>query len=173
MRKLASKQLVQLGSAVLAAAAFLFIAHSKLQLDSSTAIVCFSVGAIAVAYVTFRLYPFQERGLLKCRPPVPVTEIFATHYSGSNIPWNSFERYWKQVASILGEPAEMLRPSDRFDNELRPRTPLDESNDDLVRFVVKELGTSIRTDIDRTETLDSLIRLLCLRKPKEPEEGGR
>lgn len=170
MRELALKQSVRLGVSVLVGMLCLLFAYAKSHLDSAIEVIFLSGGALAAAYATFILYPFQERALLKGRSSMPIKEIFAKHYSDSNLPWDSFERYWREIASILGESAEVLRPSDRFDKELKPRTPLDESNDDLVRFVLKELGTTVQADLKETETLDSLIKLLCLRKPNKAED---
>lgn len=169
MRQLASKQWVRVGTAILSATAFLLVARSKLQLDFPVAITFFVVGAFVVAFATFKFYPFQERLLLKGRSRMSVSEIFATYYAGSELPWGSFERHWKKTASILGEPAEILRPSDRFDNELRPRTPLDESNDDLVQYVLKQMGPRVQGDLKKTQTLDALIKLLCSLESQKSE----
>jgi len=129
----------------------------------NTVVVVFSVCvALIIAGTFYFIYPFRERPLLENRKPKSVKEIFSEYYSQSGIPWNLFERHWVKIADFLGESPLMLRPTDRFDRELKPRSPIDITNGDLARYVQDCLGKDAMAQ--NVETMDSLIILLCAKE---------
>lgn len=144
---------------ILAGGAFLATARGNSRPDSATTLILFGCGALITACAVFFLDPFGKRTLLRERKPMSPREIFAEYYAQSGLRWDSFEHHWLQIAERLGESPQLLRPADRFDNELKPRSPLDVSNGDLVFYVQEELGNQVK--FEEIKTLDSLIKLLC------------
>lgn len=146
---------------ILCGAGLLLLAHAQGRLDSLPSIAIFGCCAAICALAVFFLYPIHTRAALQGRVPWPLRDLYADGYSQTGIEWESFRDNWTQVAKCLGESPEVLRPTDRFAKELKHRSPLDWSNDDLVEFVRQRLGKEAR--LDTIETMDALIKLLCSR----------
>ena len=100
-----------------------------------------------------RTRPIQDR------PSIKLEDIYRDNYASRDVLIEIFRKHWLAVAKILEEDPTKLRPTDRFDMELRYRNPLDQSNNDLLDYARKALGRTC--DLSNIATLDELIILLC------------
>ena len=92
-----------------------------------------------------------------------VNDIFTEYYRDSGLEFHDFSEVWSLIAFHLGIAPERLRPTDRFDYELRPEegTELLDELEDLTVFVRVEAdrrGKSL--DVQQVKSIDDVLKLL-------------
>lgn len=152
-------------------------------------LLCFT-GGIVILHTFFPTLPLSSYGLGLLLCLSIVTMLFSTRYvkrarlshltgreamSPEEICRQYFDpaglrqevlvRQWREAANNLELPAELLRPTDRFDTELKPLAgwPLyDDQIEDLFAWATrraKALGTTI--DLTGVQTLGDFVTLLA------------
>jgi hypothetical protein len=120
-------------------------------------IIVATVGVICV-----HLFRVRPRAEISKRSPISVAELYRLHYLDSGILQPDFEKHWMKIAVALEEPAELLRPSDRFAVELPARGYFDYSNDKLIEYARGCLGSEFK--LESIASLDQLVRALSLNR---------
>lgn len=152
-------------------------------------LLCFT-GGIAILHTFFPALPISSYGLglLLClsivtalfstryvkrarlsrltgRAAMSPEEIYRQYFDAAGLRQEVLVRQWREAASSLELPAELLRPTDRFDTELKPLSgwPLyDDQIEDLFAWATrraKALGTTI--DLTGVQTLGDFVTLLA------------
>lgn len=122
----------------------------------------FGLAAAVWSYTSSRR---KRRNVFDAREPLASEEIFARYYVDSGIGKDVVMRLWTDCARALKVPAEKLRPTDRFEDELSASdfwASLDDPKDDLAEYAMalaKRRGTTL--DLKATKTFDDLIRALA------------
>jgi hypothetical protein len=101
------------------------------------------------------------------RPNMRTEEIFLKFFSECRLDPADFEAVWDLIAFHLGIPAGQLRPTDRFDSELKPEkgAELLDEIEDLTVFVRAEAEKRGKQfDLYRLHTLSDLVMLLVNKK---------
>ena len=110
----------------------------------------------------------KRRTVFGGREPLAAEEIFARYYVDSGLDERVVVHLWNDCAAKLKVPAEKLRPTDRFDQELAAAdswSSLADPREDLASYALsraKKLGTTV--DLKSPKTLNDLIRQLALRE---------
>jgi hypothetical protein len=149
-------------------------------LRTLTWIVAVIFPVIVLTGVSPRLVRSKRLSRLREREILPFDDFYATFYFGSGLDKNSVVAALKSVSETLGLPAGLLRPTDRFDKELRPPagyeacegiTHLDSGLDRMWRSRRSPTGVLDRKPI---VTLGDYITVYCelLRLP-EKKKGRR
>lgn len=103
-------------------------------------------------------------------------EIYRQYFDDAGLRQEVLVRQWRVAASSLELPAELLRPTDRFDTELKPLTgwPLyDDQIEDLFAWATrraKVLGGAI--DLTGVQTLGDFVTLLTRLEMGIPATSG-
>ena len=115
---------------------------------------------ISIVYVRrIRRQPFVNR------EPLTPEEIFSTYYKEDGLRDEVFVRLWQEIAALLALPAEKLRPTDRFDQELKPLDHWQFYDNDLEHLLVwvnryaDERG--VKLNVQAFRTLDDVVRALA------------
>ena len=121
-------------------------------------ILC-ALGIAAISVVMRQRLPLKlER--FTGREHLPIEHIHDRFYPGYDM--GRFIELWKEVASVVEVPPELMRPTDRFDQELGPVKGFEISSemDDLVEALIRRCK---RQQLDyrhvKVETVDDYIRL--------------
>src|SRR6185312_5203541 len=96
--------------------------HSEFVNVSAFVIASIFACISAFLLIKKRTRPIQDR------PSIRLEDIFRDNYASRDILIDLFREHWLAIAGILEEDPTKLRPTDRFDIELRYRNPLDQSN---------------------------------------------
>jgi hypothetical protein len=123
--------------------------------------VCGGMAAlVSIMYVRqIRRQPFTNRESLTSE------DIFSTYYKESVVRDEMFIRLWTEIAALLALPAEKLRPTDRFDQELKPLDHWEFYDDHLehlfawVSRYADQHGAKI--NLQEFTTLDDVVRYLA------------
>jgi hypothetical protein len=93
--------------------------------------------------------------------------IIVPHFANGGFEKDRIVRLWNDCADRLKVSPDRLRPTDRFDHEMRARdfwASLDDPKDNLARHVIsraKQLGTTIELD-DVTTVAELVLRLAAI-----------
>ena len=105
-----------------------------------------------------RLEPFSNR------EPLSPEQIFSRFYKENNLREEAVVWIWREVANILAVPPEKLRPTDKFDDELKPLAGWHFYDDHLEHLLVwaRKFARRRGTEIDPTEfkTVDDIVKRL-------------
>ena len=101
---------------------------------------------------------------LKNRPELLPTEILSQFYPDTAWDADSVIDLWNEVAAEMGLPPGVLRPSDRFGEELGPFVVTSESLDALYYKASKRAHRQGGIQLERISTVDDYIRAFALRK---------
>lgn len=121
------------------------------------------VGVLSYLFSTWYVRRVR-RNRLTGREAMSPEEIYAQYFDAAGLQQEVLVRQWREAASSLELPAELLRPTDRFDTELKPLAgwPLyDDQIEDLFAWATrraKALGTAI--DLTGVQTLGDFVTLL-------------
>ncbi len=123
--------------------------------------VCGGTAAfVSIVYVRrVRRQPFADR------EPLTSEAIFSRYYKEDGLRDEVFIRLWQEIAALLALPAEKLRPTDRFDQELKPLDHwefYDDHLDHLFAWVSRyadQRGAKI--NLQEFTTLDNVVRYLA------------
>ena len=105
----------------------------------------------------------EKRRRLGGREPMTSDEFFNTYYAGTSIKQGTTDAVLRLVASSTGFPRDRLRPSDRFDRELRPIEGWEfDDGTAEVSWLAESIARNrdIRAEEANIRTLDDLIRFL-------------
>jgi hypothetical protein len=116
---------------------------------------------ISISYVRrARMKPIAHRQSL------PPEEIFLKYYKDIGLREDVVIHIWREIAGILALPAEKLRPTDRFNDELKPLGGWYHYDDHLSWLFAwaEKYARSHGAKIDPAEikTLDDLVRCLSV-----------
>jgi hypothetical protein len=93
-----------------------------------------------------------------------VDEVFSRYFADRGLQKEAVARHWHECAGRLRLPAQLLRPSDSFDQELKSLRwldPFDDRKDDLAQYALGEANKRQRTlDLESVRTLGDLIAAL-------------
>lgn len=99
------------------------------------------------------------------RLDLPDDIFFAKYYAHSGLPKEAVTSIRRLVAEELEVPHGRLRPSDRFDQELRPAEGWEAWDDGLevlkAALTTRRRGSGKRIDWNAIRTLDDFIRAAC------------
>lgn len=127
-------------------ATLLYLPHVLLgrQLTSTTHV--FVLGVVAIVTLGFIHTSYMARRKYKRvfggRAPRDPEDVFSTNYASRGIDRDAFVRTWRECATVLGIPPDLIRATDRLNVELAPVGyfhGLDHPLDDLGRLVTKRL----------------------------------
>ena len=116
------------------------------------------------------VYHFLSKSYVDCkkkriehRKELMLNEIYDTYFSSATLKQNTFNKLWTEVADTLHFPAGKLRPTDRFDKELKPAHSFDQDNDDLELIannrIYKHKLAIDKKHISRIKTLKDYVEL--------------
>jgi hypothetical protein len=116
------------------------------------------LGAVSIlAFVSSQ----RRRAALRGREPLSVDEVFSRYFADRGFEKEAVMRHWHACADRLRLPAQLLRPSDRFDQELKSLRwldPFDDRKDDLARYALGEAKKHQGTlDLESVRTLGDLV----------------
>jgi hypothetical protein len=104
------------------------------------------------------------------REELTLEEIYDRFFRDKNLEKSAFEKNWILVAETLHCPAGKMRPTDRFDDELKPAYSFELDNDDLEHEAIDLLSQkkrhsamSVRDVLKRLgqiETLNDFILMM-------------
>ena len=124
------------------------------------AILC----AVAVLYSSWYIKRARQNRLAG-REAMSPAALYEQYFQNSGLPQEVVIRLWQSAAQALKLPAELLRPTDRFDRELQPMAEWhihDDHNERLAAWAegeAKKHGTKI--DLMPVQTLGELITLIA------------
>jgi hypothetical protein len=111
----------------------------------------------------FRNQQFSDRERL------PLDNFYARYYGSEGIEKSCVLKILRELSEAVEVDAELLRPSDRFTVELRPRQDRWAEIDDswfsvvmLMKRLNKDVGTNV--SVESHPTIDSVIRAYCRAK---------
>jgi len=119
------------------------------------------LGLLAVFFAMRQRLPLKLQRF-NCRERLPLESIRDKFYPGYEM--GTFLELWREIASKTEVPPELLRPSDRFDDELGPikgfpiAGEMDELNEAFVRRC-KQQKLDFRKA--KVETVDDYIKLFA------------
>jgi hypothetical protein len=103
----------------------------------------------------------EKKARIYNRDILSVTTIFQKFYSHANFDEEEFSEVWNEIANILKMEAGKLRPTDRFDYELKSTDgyPVEDEIVELEYYLRDECKKrSISLEEYKLETLDDFIR---------------
>jgi hypothetical protein len=114
---------------------------------------------VSMGYVRrVRRQPFVDR------EPLTPEEIFSTYYKEDGLRSEVFVRLWQEIATLLALPAEKLRPTDRFDQELKPLDHWQFYDDHLEHLLVWVTQYAdkrgVKLNVKEFRILDDLVKAL-------------
>ncbi len=125
------------------------------------------VGIGSLVAIASTVYSRRERRTrFEARERLAMEEIFSRYYAESGLTKDVVVRLWKECAETLGISAGKLRPTDRFDHELKGLDRLQITADSVSHLLedawikAKRAGASF--DATKLTTLDDLIRQLAV-----------
>lgn len=121
-------------------------------------------GLLAWAIGRDRKRKQTKRNRFAKRESLSLEEIYSRFYETTNLDKEYFLLYWREVANLLSLEAGRLRPSDRFDKELRPveDQELGDELEDLHEFLYLESQEKCIDYVpERLKTIDDVVRLLA------------
>jgi hypothetical protein len=135
-------------------------------------IVSAIVGAAFGGALLYGLYWEKERRAEKTtrlseRDSAPLESIYNEFYRHLRVNERDFEYLWKEIGALLRLEPERLRPTDRFDGELRPveGKEISDELEDLYDFLESLSESRGKTFEPRTyNTLDDVIRAFALKE---------
>lgn len=98
------------------------------------------------------------------REPLSPEQIFSRFYEEKGLRKEAVISIWREIANILALPAEKLRPTDKFNDELKPLAEWHFYDDHLEHLLVwaskyaRKRGAEI--DLREFKTVDDLVRRL-------------
>jgi hypothetical protein len=120
-------------------------------------------GGLLFGVFQYSFYRYKKHGRFKERQDLTLEELFARHFASSGIQKDEFVEIITELANVLHVPAGKLRPTDRFDKELKCADSFDDSNDELVflvqQKVYKKTGEK-KKDLTNVQTLEEYIGLV-------------
>jgi len=132
----------------------------KLSMLAILVVVSGTTALISIVYVRrTRRKPFVDR------EPLTPQEIFSAYYKEDGLREAVFVRLWQEIAALLALPAERLRPTDRFDQELKPLDHWQFYDDELEHLLIwinrYADGRGVKLNIQEFRTLDDVVRALA------------
>jgi hypothetical protein len=92
---------------------------------------------------------------LNCRPSIEFEEIYFTYFNYINLPKKLVEEAWVKTAKALKISPDKLRPSDRFDKELRTLCIIDGDNE--LYDLILESANNNSFEYSNIETISDFI----------------
>jgi hypothetical protein len=125
--------------------------------------------AIVVAFVAFgamydRLVRWSMRRHVGNRPHLSLSQLYVQYYPQANFTIDELQPVWNAVATILRVDASLLRPTDRFDVELRGLHPSDTDSERSDLWLFIRLACSQNDQEWNPETILTIgdaVQLLC------------
>lgn len=133
------------------------------------------VAFVAVPVLAAVLWSWQARrgrlARVSTRQSLSPRAFFDEYYGDSALGSEEVGAAIKEVSAVLGVPAGVIRPSDRFDTELAPARgwEFDDSAIELawrLELMAKERGVSV--DLVHIRTVDDFVRCYCRLLPRVP-----
>lgn len=118
------------------------------------------------AYFKNRFY----RSVFKGREGMTEAEIYRQYYEKFGIEYETFLEAWKHIANFFKLNGSLLRPADRFGEEILGYELYREELDDLALLLrEKAKKMNLEVDLERIKTLDDYIKAFCLKTVSEKE----
>lgn len=112
-----------------------------------------------------RLKRFSDREVLSRE------DIYARYFRDSGLEKVTIVSVWEDVAKVLALPPEKLRPTDRFDQELRPLSEwyhYDDNVEHLFAWALKSAKIrGVTVNFDEVQTLGDFVTLMAKLRKKE------
>jgi hypothetical protein len=102
-------------------------------------------------------------------------EIYRRYFHNSGLREEVFVNQWREVARSLELPAGLLRPSDRFDTELKPLTgwPLyDDQIEHLFVWAQRKVGSGAGMTLSQVQSLGDFITLTVRAEVESPNSSS-
>lgn len=128
-------------------------------------VVVMGIGSLVAIAST--IYSRRERRIrFDAREELGMEVIFSQYYAKSSLSKDVIVRLWGECAETLGIPPGKLRPTDRFDHELKGLDKLQITDDSVSHLLedtwIKAKRAGVSFDAKSVATLDDLIRRLAL-----------
>lgn len=131
--------------------------------------------ALAVAVGTAAVWTrAQKRRVDPQREVLDFDEIVQRFYAGSGVTPADVERAYTRISEATGVPAGALRPTDRFDRELKPRAgweyddPIFIFSDQLARDAA---SAGVAMKLEEVTTVDDAVHLMKRIHDARPRES--
>jgi len=124
------------------------------------------VAAVTSALISINYPKRVKLHRLAGRESLSDEQIYERFYRTAGIPKDQVLEAWHRAASTIEVPSGLLRPTDRFDNELSAVPGwhfYDDGLDILLAHTARELGIPADQIAGKIETLDALVRLVSTR----------
>jgi hypothetical protein len=127
---------------------------------------------LAVYFVARQRLPLKLQRF-KGRERLSIKTIHENFYPDCEM--EKFVELWKEIASGVEVPPELIRPTDRFDRELGPVKGFEVASetDDLEEAIMRRCKQQqLDTDQVKVETVDDYIKQFAIRKGMDTGRSG-
>jgi hypothetical protein len=130
---------------------------------------------IAVALGGFVYEKRHRRSVYSKRDSLSHEEIYRTYYSASEIPPEKVAELWEEVALTLGVPAQKLRPTDIFGNELGGGYLITSEKLDALTTIADKRAKSLGLTLgfEEIRTLDDYVRFFGSKSKVPPTNESK
>lgn len=121
------------------------------------------LGACAVlGLCAERLRVKRKKSRFTGRENLPLEQIYRLYYSDSGLSQNSVLEVWQELAKRLAIAPGLLRPDDRFDNQLAPENgfPTEDELADVEAYM-QELAEKSTVSLGNIQTFGDAVRILA------------
>lgn len=121
----------------------------------------FILVGLATGYGAYVYRKHQAAAFFRRREPLTEEEIFSRFYGGTNFRKEEVLELWKEVAEVFHLPFGVLRPTDRFGQELRGYWLIDNEVDEISDRAHSRLKRKKKAiDLHEISSLDEYIRTI-------------
>lgn len=119
------------------------------------------IAAVALAVTRFVVRGQQQRAIAREREAMSTEEIYRAWYQSRDVRKDTFAELWTEVAECLRQSPGLLRPQDRFGEDVgRAWITTDELDELRAKAVRRAEALGVKLDLSKIRTVDDYILTL-------------